>query len=53
MDWIVTAVGNRTVWVISCRCGWSRMVPRSTPAARRRQILTEHQNEKHPTKEES
>lgn len=41
------------VWIISCRCGWSRMVPRSTPAARRRTILANHTNEAHrvPEKE--
>lgn len=36
------------VWVLSCRCGWSRMVPRSTPAERRRQIIQEHRVTKHP-----
>lgn len=35
------------VWVINCACGWSRMVPRSTPTERRRQILTTHQREMH------
>lgn len=38
---------SNKVWVISCRCGWSRMVPRSTPAARRRQILGDHTDEAH------
>lgn len=38
---------ERTVWVITCPCGWSRMVPRSTPAARRRQILADHRLEVH------
>lgn len=31
------------VWVLTCPCGWSRMVPRSTPTDRRRQIIEEHE----------
>ena len=44
--------GNK-VWVLSCPCGWSRMVARTIPAARRRRILEQHKNEKHPDKEQS
>lgn len=40
-------------WIVTCPCGWSRMVPRSTPAARRRQILAQHHEDKHPEMEES
>ncbi len=39
------------VWALTCPCGWSRLIPRSTPAARRRQILAAHQAEKHPDKQ--
>lgn len=35
------------VWILSCPCGWSRMVPRSTPTERRRQILATHQRDAH------
>ena len=41
------------VRVITCPCGWSRMVARTIPAARRRQIIEQHKNEKHPDKEQS
>lgn len=40
------------VWVISCPCGWSRMVPRSTPTARRLHLLAMHQQEVHGEKAE-
>lgn len=40
-------------WVITCRCGWSRFVASSIPAARRRQILAQHEAEAHPDKEKS
>jgi hypothetical protein len=35
------------VWIISCACGWSRMVPRETPTEERRTLLTTHQREAH------
>lgn len=39
------------VWVITCQCGWSRMVPRSTPPEGRRKILDLHQFDLHPNRE--
>lgn len=36
------------VWVLSHECGWSRMVPRSTPVKRRLQIIQEHIEREHP-----
>ena len=39
------------VWVLFCPCGWARMVARTIPAARCRQILEQHKNEKHPEEE--
>jgi hypothetical protein len=39
------------VWVITCPCGWSRMVPRSTPTERRLQILAQHRVDDHGEQE--
>lgn len=44
-------VSMSRVWVLTHACGWSRMVPRSTPTDRRKQIIEEHIADVHESTE--